>query len=141
MKIITLNIERNLHLENVKKFIESENPDILCLQEVMEPAFHNLCGTEKMYGSFTPFAILREWGETCDNEMMGVAILTREPHTLLGTHYYQGSKEHPKEFMKDMEVTMTTRRCSRAVLAVEYNGTVVATTHFTYSLQGVPDAA
>lgn len=36
MKIISLNIEKDLHNEVVLRFLKNENPDIVCLQEFLE---------------------------------------------------------------------------------------------------------
>jgi len=39
MKLISLNIERNLHTETVLSFLKKEKPDVVCLQEILEEEF------------------------------------------------------------------------------------------------------
>ncbi|MBC8495944.1 endonuclease/exonuclease/phosphatase family protein [archaeon] len=54
LKIITLNIEFDRHLDAVIPFLKKEKADIVCLQEVLEPHFHLIKKELGMKGWFMP---------------------------------------------------------------------------------------
>ena len=59
MKLISLNIEADKHLELQLPFFKSESPDILCLQEISEPAFMFFKNALGMDGQFASMCTQR----------------------------------------------------------------------------------
>lgn len=133
LKLITVNIEADLHLDLVLPYLEQEKADVVCLQEVFRqdlPLFEQATGgtahffpmvkLNKLYNNRYPGR--GEWG---------VALLSHLEHGPVKTQYYKGSADqlpedptHPtddnrgliwSEFFKD---------------SIAYR---VATTHFTWS--------
>jgi exonuclease III len=73
MKLVSINIEWNKHLDTVLPFIRTEVPDVLCLQEV---DFSNLKDFEALgYAStFLPYTLDR-FAESSGE--FGIALLTK----------------------------------------------------------------
>lgn len=93
MKLIQLNIERNLHLARFMPFLEQEQPDVVCLQEVMATTLPHIAARLGMQASFAPEMVLSGYEPDTEGDEFGVAILTREPHTCAGEHYYVRSRD------------------------------------------------
>lgn len=55
MKLVSLNIEKNKHYDVILEFLKKENPDVICLQEVLETDFDYLKKELKMQGVLRPF--------------------------------------------------------------------------------------
>jgi len=141
MKIVSINIEKDAHLERVIDFVQKENPDVVCMQEVMESTFPHLMSEMGMYGTFVPFVTLKNWGDGLDGRVMGIATFSREPHTIAGVHYYQGTEGKLSDLEKGVDICEVHKNIARAVLAVRAGKCVIGTTHFTYTCDGEPDEA
>ncbi len=89
LKLVSVNIERSMHLPRVEAFLRRERPDVLCLQELCErdiPFFEALMGSRMSFA-----AMARYPGEGPDN-VVGVGLIARE--TALAdvcAEYYSGS--------------------------------------------------
>lgn len=82
MKMVSINIEGQKHLDKVKGLIEREQPDVICLAECFPDTIAYLAGPEYIYQLFTPTYMVdqdetglfasskRRWGE---------AILSKYP--------------------------------------------------------------
>lgn len=55
MKLVSLNIECNKHYERFLPFLKKENPDVICLQEVLEEDFEFIKKELGCQGIFKPF--------------------------------------------------------------------------------------
>lgn len=87
MKLISVNIEWNKHLNTVLPFIKSEKPDVLCLQEV---DFSNIQDFENLGYNATFLSYTRDRFAESSGEF-GIAFLTHKEvvHvTDTRTHYY-----------------------------------------------------
>ncbi len=87
LKVISLNIEREKHLDLVLPFLAKEKPDVFCLQEVFEkdiPRFEQELGVTSYFSPMTRFPE----GEA--RYLMGAAIFSRLPIVHSDTQYYRG---------------------------------------------------
>jgi len=139
MKIVSINIEKDAHLEKVASFVEREQPDVVCMQEIMGDRMPYFSEKMGMVGTFVPFVILKNWDGLLDGRVMGVAVFTREPHVVLGIHYYQGTEGVLQNLDRAADLYEVHRSTARAVLVVKVNEYVIGTTHFTYTPDGEPD--
>lgn len=132
MKIVSVNIERERHLHLVLPFIEREEPNVLCLQEVCENNL-NLFANLGYTGEFLPETIHLIDGVPVPN---GTALLARSPFLDFQSYYYHGSKED----VCDLNGNDVVGTQQKAVLVADINidGTPykIGTTHFTWTPDG-----
>jgi endonuclease/exonuclease/phosphatase family metal-dependent hydrolase len=132
MKFISVNIERRKHLARIKKLLEAEQPDVLCLQEVMEIDVAALAAA----GGFAHHAFCTMGQVNMPNENtaghMGVAILSKQPQTNASQHYYYGGGRPSTVF--DLENKLATQRYMLLVATVA--GKRFATTHMLVTPRG-----
>src|SRR3989344_3852319 len=145
--LISLNIERDRHLERVIPFIEREKPDVLCLQEVMEQDFWDF---RKRFGFcdgfYAPMSLSRSFRDDREFELMprGIGLLSRLP--VSGTHvrYYYGNPNDPVPVFKrfpDGRIDQTTihKMFLWATVMRGDEAFTIGTTHFTWSEKGMAD--
>jgi len=122
-KIISLNVERDAHLLQVKDFIKRESPDIVALMEVKEDNLDELLPDHK-YRVFVPSLRL------VDGVRLGVVVASSEPFSAedkfycdrLGPDYLPGDGP---------------AGCHRpGVVVVRRSGVMLAATHFTWTSEG-----
>lgn len=94
MKLISINIQNNLHNDIVLKFLQEEKPDIICMQELLEEDFSFFKEALHLDGVYCPQAYIR--GITypeLKGKREGVAILASQ---ILNSGYvfYNGSEEN-----------------------------------------------
>jgi hypothetical protein len=85
MKVISLNIEGNKHYELVLPFLHTENPDVICLQEVLEDDV-NMFFSEfpEMIGTFKPFTYYGSKHEryaSMSGKIFGNLVLAKNAYT------------------------------------------------------------
>lgn len=144
MKIISVNVERNKHLEKVIPFLEGERADVVCLQEVMESAIPLFAQALRCHATFAPMVTLQGWESDAENCVQGVALLSKIPHSPQGIHYYEGTpnngyvlkKGTPHEELHAIIPRVLLVCACKDSLGLEYT---IATTHFTYTPDGEPD--
>jgi endonuclease/exonuclease/phosphatase family metal-dependent hydrolase len=95
MKLVSLNIECNKHYERFLPFLEKENPDVICLQEVLEEDFEYIQEKLGMMGVFkvsTYFASTLAHYKDTIGKKYGVAIFAR---TIISSGYasYTGDEK------------------------------------------------
>lgn len=135
MKLITLNIEGDNHLDRVIPFLQKENADVICMQEVLEkdlPLFSEKLG---MQYSYIPL-LNTDWEENAPKEKWrtyyptgtksGMAIFSNREFNSMN-HTYGDLQEPPKRG--------NVLKGKRALLVSLFSGFTVITTHFTY----IPD--
>jgi exonuclease III len=137
MKLISLNIEGARHRDRVNEFLEKENPDVICLQEVFVSDLHIFAKALRMYEVFAPMICAGrvEW-EEAPFEVFGIGILSRTPTREVCTTYYQGSEEIAQRSVYHGDPDSY----SRCTLFVTVEGVVIGTTHFTWSPNGEANA-
>lgn len=138
IKLISLNIEGDNHYSTVLPFLQKENPDVVCLQEVYESDIPILIAESGMFATFTPLSIVDK--DFPERHMKakgaeGLLILSKKMPFELHKDYYVGSLGSIPIF-KDEEPFVT----NRALLSikVEYSDAefCIATTHFTWTNGG-----
>lgn len=140
LSFFSLNIEADLHLDNVRDYLATNVPEVVFLQEVYRIHAEAWAQQFGYYLTFTPhvnfniaehiFKPIGEWG---------IATLTKVKPVKTTVEYYS---EHPviipHEFMK-------TKRHPRALITstLEHEGQVYvfANTHFTWALTDDADVA
>ncbi len=145
MKVVNINVERNKHLDKVINFLQKEDADVVCFQEMMDVSVQKVSDALKMKSSFTPFAILQGWSDECcvDGNKWGVAILTKNEHKVLGEKLYQGDGKmriYENGKWKSSNHDLISRFVLLVKAYVDENEYVVGTTHFTYTPDGLPDS-
>ncbi len=140
LKLISLNIEMDKHLARVLPFLEREQPDVVCLQEIFEKDMGVFEKTLGMLGHFEAVSvvdisyvdgILGPDEELEQKGPQGIGFFTTLPVRSGGAEYYHG---------KPREVTKHSIDYSRFLLwrEVEKEGTLftIGTTHFTWTPDG-----
>lgn len=140
IKLISLNIEGDKHLDRVLPFLQQQRADVICLQEVFELDLELL--TTALGGTifFAPINNMTT-SQSLDSPrgLWGIAIWLRaglscnQPNT----SYYHGSSTTAHE-------ADDPRFCSRAVMVIaleqEHTEYVIANTHFTWTPDGLASA-
>lgn len=86
MKIIQVNIEHGTHLDKIGAFIARENPDVVCMQEVLEPNFFEFKEKFQMNGIFVPMFVR-------NGALQGIATLSKSEILKSEAAYYHKPKE------------------------------------------------
>jgi endonuclease/exonuclease/phosphatase family metal-dependent hydrolase len=134
LKLLTLNIEGDRHIDRVRATLKSHLPDIACLQEVLEED----CSRLAAIGDYqVRFAIRTRMPSAPDHgakrlRNWGIAVLTRVP--ILGqTVTYYADDSRIREFQEPNDA-----RRALVTTCLQHEGRQyrVATTHFTWSAHG-----
>ncbi|PIQ68246.1 MAG: hypothetical protein COV91_05180 [Candidatus Taylorbacteria bacterium CG11_big_fil_rev_8_21_14_0_20_46_11] len=135
IKIVSINVELNKHIDRVTAFLHEEKPDVVCLQEVSEydvSYFKTLLGMEGHYEPMVRIASSRPY-RTLGSGAVGLALFCRFPASF-SAQYYVGSKESiPVESEDNQSINgvLVTATCM-----VDGNEYVIGTTHFTWTPDG-----
>ncbi len=127
-----INIERENHLNRILPFIESEGPDVLCLQEVCEKDL-TLFEALGYTGDFLPETQYRLGGVPITD---GTALLSRYPLDNFKSYYYQGSRESVGIFYDDDVIGTQQKSILHADCIINGEIFTIATTHFTWTPNG-----
>lgn len=132
LKLISINIENEKHIERVLDFIHREKPDVLCLQELLKrdvPVFEKALDA---HGIFAPMGVLPVVGS---QEIIGVGIISSLPLTDVRSRYYAKYGEEPR-LWTDEAADPTDRVLLSAEIVANGIPYAVATTHFTWTPDG-----
>lgn len=145
---MTLNIEGEKNFSRFLPFIEYENPDIICLQEVFVKDLDFIASKLKMHYQYAPMATyIRENPGSITEKKEGVAILSKiKPHKVKKNYYFKANKEDGsvKYYDKVSSESYENKRhkvllSAKFIIAREsFN---IATTHFTWTHDGNADEA
>jgi endonuclease/exonuclease/phosphatase family metal-dependent hydrolase len=139
INLISLNIERSKHLDLVIPFLQAQNADVVCLQELMEydiPLFGSELGMHHVYVGEKSHEAEGKRG------IMGNGIFSRLPVLESKTVYYVGDAEHmPMQDMTDVHTKHATQNSAVLFCDIEKENELfrLATTHFTWTPDGKPD--
>jgi endonuclease/exonuclease/phosphatase family metal-dependent hydrolase len=137
LKIITLNIEGDNHLDKVIDFLQKEHPDVICLQEVLEKDINRLKINLDMDGIYVPFKYIDKPNNArlTPGNKWGALLLSNLKINSPFVEYYEGAQD-----FLPMHMEGEPNVCNRAILGVKIakGDTVfqVITTHFTWSRDG-----
>lgn len=148
IKIISLNIEKDRHILEVLEFLNKENADVICLQEIFSETFELFKEKMNMFGVFDPQATFKN--DNGEILIQGVAILSKSPVVDSKAIIYSEEVKdvyelslsyHPE---KDADKGAVNRQYSRNLLTAsiqnEKTGSLkIATTHFTWGYYGYVD--
>jgi exonuclease III len=144
LKLISINIEADKHLDLVIPFLQTERPDILAVQEIFEE--HLSVFSEKTgmtLAGFSPMALQPSFLDKSGpkDKKWGVAIFSRLPVIDSGERIYVGVKDQIPVFAK-AEDEMSSPNSSNYVLCfakISDGETMytIATTHFTWTPLGL----
>lgn len=131
LKLITLNIEMDKHYSRFFPFLDNEDADVICLQEVPESALRYFHGR----GFATVFApmIIKKLSDK--EEAVGVAIATKLPFSTQKV-YYHGAKENL--VLSDGKDPGKNSVYAYIMAKIDFNGEVynIATTHMVDTPNG-----
>ena len=137
IRFISVNIERDKHLDRIEKLLMESNADLVCLQEVMQYDVNRLAKTHGYYEFFSPTTRHKAG----DDNWEGVLILSRYPFVTTQIHQYAGP-EVPAVYDKSSTTSLQqTRRYLLQVCEITLNNQTYrfANTHFTWSRDGQAD--
>ncbi len=141
LKLVSLNIEGNKHLERVVPFLEKAEADVICLQELLEPEFDFLIKKLGMAGMFAPMTrIGKDEAKNLSGipAVEGVGFLTRLPFTRIEHRYYAGD-HHPIPHFRPDDMSTTNRVVVFGKVRKNDMSFNIATTHFTWTPDGEAD--
>ncbi len=133
VKLITLNVEKDTHLERQKEFFAREDADILCLHELFYGDYQRLTANDGVEGVFAPMCHTERADGSDD--VLGSAIITSLPLADTTAHVYRNDasplatyvwRETPQSVLKRTLLTASLEMPGGADLRL-------ATTHFTWS--------
>ncbi|MBU0471006.1 MAG: endonuclease/exonuclease/phosphatase family protein [Nanoarchaeota archaeon] len=134
IKLITINIEGNKHLDKIIPFIKKEKPDVLCVQEVFLQDLKKLKEASGLEGWFMPCykkdstqANIPKGEEVIE----GIALLTNLPNRGVKTYYLK--KKHLRTYKDFTKVPRGIIQITIISEQKEYN---IATTHYTWTPNG-----
>ncbi len=132
MKLISLNIEGNIHFGSILPFLKNENPDVICLQEIFESDLHLF----EALGYKSAFLPMTTKDESGTQQKIGVSIFSRAVQQNVHTFYYSNEqKEVPILNRNDRENTIM-HGALFVDCVVNEKTFVVGTTHFTWTPLG-----
>lgn len=108
MKLVSINIELNKHYKTVLDFLKLQEPDVICLQELLEDDFEDF---KKVLGKQGVFKSRRRVGkyshlQDIEGKKEGIAIFAKKIIDS-GSIYYEGSEENIlktySEYLSDEE--------------------------------------
>lgn len=137
IKLISLNIERSKHLGTVLSFLEKQQPDVFCVQEILENDIARFVSV--LGGAEYMFAPALRHMETQDNPIVGEAVFSRPRIVRKDVQFYVGTADNIPEHKPSQETeTGHAANCALVTLVVEKEGDLftVGTTHFTWSSHG-----
>jgi len=136
LSLVTLNIERDKHLERIKPFLLERQPDVVCLQELVEDDIQFF---EELLGAVCFFVPMTRMQTDRGFMTEGVGIFSRTGFA--STSFMQlGGKEGDLTTYVDgtSEEKNESQRYVLAVADIEHEGETfrVATTHFPVTVHG-----
>jgi endonuclease/exonuclease/phosphatase family metal-dependent hydrolase len=105
LKLVTINIEADRHLDAVVNFLKLESPDVVCLQELYETDVSILAdlGYQAVFAPLVRMDATNSYGYSKPG-LVGLGVLSRPSILASSHHYYSGSStqlkvfHHPRDF-------------------------------------------
>jgi endonuclease/exonuclease/phosphatase family metal-dependent hydrolase len=134
-----INIEMSKHLDEVCEFLSRRKPEVTCIQELNE---HDIARLSTVLDG-APHVFVPMTCRTEANIVMGMAVFSRLTIASTSILYYRGSPDVVPHFdATDADTKSKTQNQMVIVCDVEKNDASfrIATTHFTWTPDGKPDA-
>lgn len=137
MKLLSLNIEGDIHLDAVIHFVRQENPDIVCFNEAFEDDAAMFKHAFDMDGFFVPSATIKVANHfrVPVRGNIGSLVLTRGNIINTSVTYYDGDARRIPE-LSDQDGNAANRFLLQVDIAVGDEVYTVITTHFTITKNG-----
>jgi len=139
MKLISLNIEGAKHWSLVDPFLDAQQADVICLQEIYEEDAKQHAETLKMQMAFAPMVFYPDV-TTNTNRKLGVAMFSRAPLNNVAIQNYHMPNPETQDYDGADQYTMN-KTIRRTLLSADItlDGKIftVATTHFTWTPDGL----
>lgn len=136
LKLVSVNIETDRHLDLALPFLLKENPDVICLQEVFAVDLHLFEEKLGMQSVFSPVVnIIHPVPQKFSTKgFFGCAILTKTSFLESKANYYAGNGEN----IKPWDGNIDNHHRALLVAKIEKEGQIfqIATTHFTWTPNG-----
>ena len=139
VRVMTLNVELSRHLHRFVPFARHAQPDVLCLQEVVESDMPTI--VEGTGLSHVHLAAMARHHGTPGEAPFGVALLSRAEMSERLTEPYAGAGDgHTLLDRQSPETRVATRRYVLASARIAFENVTldVATTHFPWTDHGQP---
>lgn len=139
ISLVSLNIEGDKHLDAVIGFLQKNNPEVVCLQEVFEKDFPAIKKQLGMAGYFSPMTIEKTSDSKNNLTACGVAILTSLRVEEMPPPLYYFGKSDSIPFAVKGDPNTVNKVVLSIVLTKNNNRFTFGTTHFTLSDEGKAD--
>lgn len=135
LKLVSVNIEHSQHLDRLKVFFADKDPDIICLQEVLEDDIPLLERILRMpCAAFAPMIHVADRSDPGVVHLSGSAMFSGRTVARFEKKYYVGSEAAARRSTPDSaERNRVVLVCDVEVEDATYR---VATTHFTWTPKG-----
>lgn len=143
IKLISLNIERDLHYETVLPFLKAEAADVVCLMEVLDRDIERFKRELGMEAQYVPIA-KADKGRHAEKlaklgVLTGTAIFTALPREGAGVFYYYGTAEQVPSITDPLPAGRYDHSRGAFLSARVVKGGAqytIGTTHFTWTPDG-----
>lgn len=136
MRLISANIEGDRHLARIVPFLEQQCADVICLQETFQHDIPHLVGP--MHSLFLPMCLKPDregaWAS------WGIAIASRFKALKTHSQYYYQPDPVILPFDEGAKRKTIAHGYVSMRLSINETEMTVATTHFTWTPNGAPDA-
>lgn len=135
-KLLTLNVEGDKHLDLVRAFIEREDPDIICLQELFEGNMRTILASE-YHVEFLQMCIHKRADGVED--AWGMAVASKTPLlNVVREYYFQPTAQFVLFDLTNIETKRKTlwQGFIGATIEDESGPLRIFTTHFTWTPHG-----
>lgn len=134
ISLMSINIEGNKHWERVLPFIDERQPEVLCLQEAFEPDLHLL----HERGYTTHFLQMQYKPYENTYAFFGVVVATKlSVLSEKNLYYHRHSHADDTPFEQDNKRDTSHHGCALVTLEKEGVPLIVASTHFTWTPDGL----
>ena len=132
IRLLSLNIEHDRHLERVQRAIAEHEPDVVCLQEVFESDCESLAAVGDYHVAFALSSYMPRRTQAAQSMDWGIAVLSRTPLKHFDVACYSEDTR-----IRTFAAPNDPRRLIVAA-EIEHLGAryLIATTHFTWSEEG-----
>lgn len=139
VSLVSLNIEGDKRLDTIISFLQKNNPEVVCLQEVFEKDFLTIKEKTGMVGYFAPMTIIKISGIASNFTVCGVAILTKLTVEKIWSPFYYFGKGALMPYAVKNDQNTVNKVLLSITLAKNNKHFTIATTHFTWSDGGKAD--
>ena len=143
LKLITLNVQRNNHWDRIIPFLESEQADVVCLQEFFDEDIERLEELGYELIGFQPIVIFPDDSNRIERaSVQGNILFSKLPFKNPGMEYYHiGADPLPLYDRTSTETIYATQNMGLLWATFEKDGApyTIAITQFTWTPDGYPN--